>query len=211
MLDDSLAQAPIIPLVQADDPATALNIVRALQEGGLHIMEVVLRTDAALDNLQAVAEGAPDAITGAGTVLSLDQAQEVRRRGAQFIVSPGLNDDIVRFCQGEDIPIFPGTVTATEVQRAHNLGLRRVKFFPANLSGGAPMLKSFSSVFRDMRFMPTGGVSPDNLRDYLSIPAVIACGGSWLTPADAIAAGDWGKITTLAKEAVALARTIRGS
>lgn len=210
MLEDAIAQAPVIPIVQAEDSETAVRIVAALQAGGLDVIEVVLRTDAAFECMSAILERVPDAITGAGTVLSLEQAQEAHRRGAQFIVSPGLDEEVVRFCQQQKLPVYPGTITPGEVQRAWNLGLRQVKFFPAGLAGGVPMLKAFSSVFRDMRFMPTGGVSADNLKDYLALPAVLACGGSWLTPTDAIAAGDYGRITELAKEAVAIARAARG-
>jgi len=140
------------------------------------------------------------------TVISADQSQEVIRRGASFIVSPGLDPASVKVAQDADIPILPGVSTATELQQAWNLGLRTVKLFPASLVGGPKMLKALSSVFRDVRFMPTGGVNPQTLADYLAVPAVLACGGSWLTPKDAIAAGDFTAITTLAKEAIALAQ-----
>lgn len=196
--------------MQAEEPDTAVKTVAALQAGGLDIIEVVLRTDAAMACLEAVAEKAPDAIVGAGTVLSVEQAEEALRRGARFIVSPGLSEDVVRFCQSRALDVFPGAVTAGEVQRAWNLGLRTVKFFPAGLSGGAPMLKALSSVFRDMHFMPTGGVSAANLKDYLAVPAVVACGGSWLTPQKEIAAGNFDAVTQLAREALSLAREARG-
>lgn len=209
MLADKLRQAPVVPLVQADDPETAIKTVAALQAGGLDVIEVVLRTDAAMDCLEAIAKDAADAIVGAGTVLSEEQAKEAARRGAKFIVSPGLNEDVVRFCQSRELDIFPGTATATEVQRAWNLGLRIVKFFPASLAGGTPMLKALSSVFRDMRFMPTGGVSAGNLKEYLDVPSVIACGGSWLTPQKEIASGNFDAVTQLAREAVSLARDAR--
>ncbi len=206
MLADQLKQAPVVPLIQADDPAVALKTVDALQAGGLNIIEVVLRTDAALDCLEAIAAANTGAVVGAGTVLSLNQAQEVLKRGAQFIVSPGLNDDVVHFCQEKEIDVFPGVNTPSEVQRAWNLGLRIVKFFPAGLAGGVPMIKALSSVFRDMQFMPTGGVNAANLSEYLSLPSVIACGGSWLTPQKEIAKGNFGVVTSLAKEALANAK-----
>lgn len=209
MLADKLSQAPVVPLVQADDPETAMKTVASLQAGGLDIIEVVLRTDAAMNCLEAIAKGASNAVVGAGTVLSVGQAEEAARRGAKFIVSPGLNEDVVHFCQSQELDVFPGTATASEVQRAWNLGLRIVKFFPAGLSGGAPMLKALSSVFRDMRFMPTGGVSADNLKDYLDVPSVIACGGSWLTPQKEIAAGNFDAVTQLAREALSSARDAR--
>jgi len=202
----SLETKRVVPLVQSDDPKTALKISEALLEGGLDVLEVVLRTDKALDCLEAIAKEFPKAHVGAGTVLSAEQSREVIRRGASFIVSPGLDPASVTVANEADIPILPGISTATELQQAWNLGLRTVKFFPASLVGGPKMLKALSSVFRDVRFMPTGGVKPTNLNEYLSIPAVLVCGGSWLTPADAIAAGDFGKITQLAKDAINIAK-----
>jgi len=202
----SLEAKRVVPLVQSDDPKTALKISEALLVGGLDVLEVVLRTDAAMDCLQAIAKEFPHAHVGAGTVLSADQSKEVIRRGASFIVSPGLGTASVAVAADAGIPILPGISTATELQQAWNLGLRTVKLFPASLVGGPKMLKALASVFRDVRFMPTGGVSPTNLSDYLDIPAVLACGGSWLTPKDAIAKGDFAAITQLAKDAIAIAQ-----
>jgi len=204
-LIQSLEAKRVVPLVQSDDPKTALKISEALLEGGLDVLEVVLRTDAALDCLEAIAREFPKAHVGAGTVLSADQSREVIQRGASFIVSPGLDATSVEVANAADIPILPGVSTATELQRAWNMGLRTVKLFPASIVGGPKMVKALASVFRDVRFMPTGGVSPANLKDYLSVPAVLACGGSWLTPKAAIDARDFGAITTLAKDAVKLA------
>lgn len=206
-LIQSLEAKRVVPLVQSDDPKIALKISEALLEGGLDVLEVVLRTDAALDCLEAIAKEFPKAHVGAGTVLSADQSQEVIRRGASFIVSPGLDEASVEAANAAGIPILPGISTATELQQAWNMGLRTVKLFPASIVGGPKMVKALSSVFRDVRFMPTGGVNPANLIDYLSMPAVLACGGSWLTPKDAIAAGNFGAITTLAKDAIALAHS----
>lgn len=194
----------VVPLVQADDPDTAVKISAALIEGGLTVLEVVLRTDEALRCLEVIAAEFPDVHVGAGTVLSAEQAKEVIARGASFIVSPGLDDASVEVAQAASTPIFPGIATPTELQHAWNLGLRAVKFFPAGQFGGVATLKALASVFRDVRFMPTGGVSAKNLRDYLALPAVLACGGSWLTPADAVADGNYERITELAVEAVAL-------
>ncbi len=210
MIADRLKAAPVVPLVQADDVDVAVKTALALQAGGLHVIEVVLRTKAALDCLEAIAQRVPEAIVGAGTVLSAEQAAEARGRGAQFIVSPGLDEGVVEFCQSNGLEVFPGTVTASEVQRAWNLGLRTVKFFPAELSGGVPMLKALSSVFGQMSFMPTGGVSSGNLKDYLAVPSVIACGGSWLTPQHEIDAGDYEAVTALAYDAVRHAGEVRG-
>lgn len=198
----SLQEAPVVPLIGSDDPEQAVDIARALADGGLRVLEIVLRTDRAIECLQAVAQRVSGTVAGAGTVLNAEQAEAAVVAGARFIVSPGLDDGVIEVARARGLPVFPGVATATEVQRAWNLGLDTVKFFPASIAGGVPALKALSSVFRSMRFMPTGGVSAENLGDYLSIPAVIACGGSWLTPADAIAAGDYRRVTALAREAM---------
>ena len=209
-LAQRLQSAPVVPLVGEDDPDTAVAVTRALAAGGLTVIEVVMRSDNAQKGMEAILDETEGLLVGAGTVLTLEQAKSVVASGAQFIVCPGLVDSIAEYCLAENIPIYPGTMTAGEVQRAYAMGLREVKFFPASLAGGVPMLKAYSSVFRDMRFMPTGGVSPGNLAEFLAVPSVIACGGSWLTPKDAIAAGRFDEITTLAGEAIAIARTARG-
>jgi len=203
----TLEQTPVVPLVQSEDPKTAVEISRALIAGGLTVLEVVLRTDEAMICMEEIVKAFPDAHVGAGTVITPDQARAVIARGAKFVVSPGLNAEIVKICQDAGIPILPGIVTATELTQAYNLGLRIVKFFPAGLSGGPKMLKTLSSVFRDVRFMPTGGVSAASLQDYLAVPSVLACGGSWLTPETAVQAGDFGAITKLAQDAIALAQS----
>jgi 2-dehydro-3-deoxyphosphogluconate aldolase/(4S)-4-hydroxy-2-oxoglutarate aldolase len=187
-INNLLAESPVVPLVQADDPAVAVSTSRALAAGGLN------------ECLRAVADEVPETIAGAGTVLSASQAMAALEHGAKFIVSPGLD---------EGVPVYPGTMTPGEVQRAFNLGLDVVKFFPASIAGGVPALKALGSVFRTMKFMPTGGISAGNLADFLAVPSVLACGGSWLTPGDAIAAGDFDKVTALAAAAVEIARQAR--
>jgi 2-dehydro-3-deoxyphosphogluconate aldolase/(4S)-4-hydroxy-2-oxoglutarate aldolase len=209
MLAETIAKAPVVPLIQADDPAVAVKTVNALDAGGLKVIEVVFRTDAAAECLEEIAKVCKNSVVGAGTILTVEQAEDAVKRGATFIVSPGLDEGVVKFCQSKNIEVFPGTVTASEVQQAWNLGLRTVKFFPASLAGGVPMLKAFGSVFRGMRFMPTGGVSAANLKDYLAVPAVIACGGSWLTPQADIDAGNFEAVTALAKEAMEIAKAAR--
>ncbi|MDJ0906415.1 MAG: bifunctional 4-hydroxy-2-oxoglutarate aldolase/2-dehydro-3-deoxy-phosphogluconate aldolase [Woeseiaceae bacterium] len=206
----ALESCPVVPLVQADDAGVAVNVSQALAAGGLTVAEVVLRTDRALDCLRAVADEVPDMIAGAGTVLTAGQARQAIDHGAKFVVSPGLDDAVVATCQEAGVPIYPGVYTPSEIQHAVNLGLDVVKFFPASIAGGVQALKAFAGVFRTMRFMPTGGISPDNLAEYLAIPAVLACGGSWLTPADAIAAGEFETITRLAEEALSAAADARG-
>lgn len=205
-----LETAPVVPLVVPDDADTAIKTAQALVDGGLTVIEVVLRTSAAVECLGEVVKAIPEAIVGAGTVLSERQAAEVVFAGAQFIVSPGLYAPVVDYAKSARLPIFPGIATASEAQNAWNMGLRSLKFFPGSLAGGPAMLKALGSVFRDVKFMPTGGVSAANLADYLALPMVLACGGSWLTPKSAIAEGNYQVITDLAAEAVAIAKNVRG-
>jgi 2-dehydro-3-deoxyphosphogluconate aldolase/(4S)-4-hydroxy-2-oxoglutarate aldolase len=206
-----LASFPVVPLVQAEEPALAVEISRALTAGGLGVAEIVFRTDRAVECLRAVADEVPEMVAGAGTVLTAEQAQHAIDSGARFVVSPGVNEAVVATCQQADIPVYPGTYTPTDIQHAFNLGLDVVKFFPASIAGGIPAIKAMSSVFRGMRFMPTGGISADNLAEYLAVPAVIACGGSWLTPSEAINARDFAAITKLAEEAMEIARKATGN
>ncbi len=208
-LHKRLEQAPVVPLVVPDDPETAIKTAQALVAGGLTVVEVVLRTSAAIECLGEIVRAVPEAIVGAGTVLSERQAAEVVFAGAQFIVSPGLYAPVVEYANSARLPVFPGVATASEAQNAWNMGLRSLKFFPASLAGGPAMLKAIGSVFKDVKFMPTGGVSAGNLSDYLALPNVLACGGSWLTPKSAIAEGNYQIITDLAAEAVAIARSVR--
>lgn len=209
-LSKILRSVPVVPLVQSDDPRIAVQISRALVAGGLTVVELVLRTDRALECLKAVAEEVPEMVAGAGTVLTAAQAEAALDAGARFIVSPGLDDAVVGVAQQHGIAVYPGIMTPGELQRAVNLGLEVVKFFPASLAGGVPMLKALASVFRNVRFMPTGGISPANLAEYLAIPSVVACGGSWLTPAEAINAGNFAQITELARQALVTAKQAQG-
>ncbi len=210
LIQQRLSTAPIVPLVQAADPDVAVQTANALAAGGLTVVEVVFRTAEALQCLAAVSTSCDKVIVGAGTVLDVSQAKAAIEAGAKFLVSPGLNEDVVKLAVARNIDVFPGVSTATEAMHAWNLGLRTVKFFPAGQAGGTAMIKALGSVFGEMKFMPTGGVSAANLADYLALPSVIACGGSWLTPKESIAAGDYEVITNLAREAVAIAAKIRG-
>lgn len=211
MQANTLEVSPVVPLVQAEDPAIAIGIAEALKAGGLTTIEVVLRTDAAMNCMEAIIQNVEGVTVGAGTVLTSEQVSEAIGRGAQFVVSPGLNLRVIEACKVHNMNVYPGVVTPSEVQLAWSIGLRTVKFFPAGLAGGPPMLKALSSVFRGMRFMPTGGVSASNLKDFLTIPSVIACGGSWLTPQAEIDAGNFNAITALAREALALADEARSN
>ena len=200
-----LARAPVVPLVGPDDAESGSRTAQALVDGGLTVVEVVLRTPAAIDCLGEIARNVPGAIIGAGTVITPDQAEKVIMAGAKFIVCPGLHEPIVRLAQEAGLPIFPGISTATEAQAAYNLGVRTMKLFPASLVGGVPMLKALGAVFKDVKFMPTGGVSAANLAEFLAVPSVVACGGSWLTPKAEIEKGNYAAVTALAAEAVAIA------
>ena len=208
MSDEILARldkAPVVPLVGPEDAESGTRTAQALMDGGLTVVEVVLRTPAAIDCLGDIARNVPDAIIGAGTVLTPEQARAVIDAGAKFIVCPGLQEPIVRMAQEAGLPIFPGISTATEAQNGWNMGLRTMKFFPASLAGGIPMLKALGAVFKGAKFMPTGGISAGNLAEYLAQPSVIACGGSWLTPKADIEKGNYAAVTALAAEAVAIA------
>ena len=204
-----LRDAPVIPLIQASDTAVAIETATALAAGGLNVQELVLRTPNALECLAGIARSRPDIVVGAGTVLDADLAERSIAAGARFLVSPGLDEGVVEAGNAHGVPVLPGVATASEAQRAVNLGLTTVKFFPATLAGGVPMLKALASVFGNLRFVPTGGVSAANLADFLALPAVLACGGSWLTPAAEIDGGNFDAITGLAREALALAARTR--
>lgn len=207
---EALRNQAVVPVVVIEDADKAVPLAEALLQGGLPIIEVTMRTAAAPEAIANIAAKVPEAVIGAGTVLSADQVRLARDSGSKFVVSPGLHEDVVSTCESNGLPIFPGVATATELQAAWNMGLRTLKFFPAGQAGGVAMLKALSSVFRDVAFMPTGGVSAANLSDYLSLPSVVAVGGSWLTPADRIAEGDFAAIQALASEASMLAGSIRG-
>jgi 2-dehydro-3-deoxyphosphogluconate aldolase / (4S)-4-hydroxy-2-oxoglutarate aldolase len=206
-----LTASPVIPLIQADNVASAIAIAQALQAAGMPLVEVVQRTDQSLQCLEGIANALPDLVVGAGTVLSSAQAASCADAGAKFIVSPGLDEGVVNVATARGLDAIPGVMTPTELQHAHNLGLRTVKFFPASTAGGIGALNALASVFRDMRFIPTGGVSAADLGEYLSQRSVIACGGSWMTPRDAIATRDFERVTALAAEALEIARNAKAS
>jgi 2-dehydro-3-deoxyphosphogluconate aldolase/(4S)-4-hydroxy-2-oxoglutarate aldolase len=209
LIEAQLQSLPVVALIQAEDTAVAVATARALVAGGLPVLEVVMRTAAALACINAIVAQVEGAIVGAGTVLNAAHVHAAADAGAEFIVSPGLSQAVVTASQSLGLPVYPGISTASEAQSAFNMGLKTVKFFPASLAGGVPMIKALSSVFRSLRFMPTGGISAANLAEYLAVPAVIACGGSWLTPAAAIQAGDYAQVTKLATEAAAIAAAAR--
>ncbi len=207
-IQKSLKDFGVVPVIVIEDPKDAKPLCQALIDGGLPVAEITLRTDCALEAITKASE-VDGMLVGAGTVLNATHAKQTIEAGAQFLVSPGLDKDSVCVAQKSAIPLIPGTTTATEIQMAWNYGLRMVKFFPAELSGGAKAVKGLSAVFRDMQFFPTGGISEANLADYYSCPAVQVCGGSWIAPEKLIAAGDFGKIEKRAKDAVTLVQKTR--
>ena len=207
--DAALQVVPVIPVIVLQSSEHAAPVAEALIEGGIPIFEITLRTAAGLPSIEEVAKKFPDALTGAGTVLNESQARQAIDAGSRFIVSPGWDDGVVEMAQAAGIPVVPGVATASEVQRAYNHGLRVLKLFPAGIAGGIPMLKALSSVYSEVGFVPTGGVSADNLTDFLALPNVKAVGGSWLTPAQAIAEGRFEEITRLANEARKIAADVR--
>jgi 2-dehydro-3-deoxyphosphogluconate aldolase/(4S)-4-hydroxy-2-oxoglutarate aldolase len=197
--------APIIPVLVVDDVAHAAALARALVAGGLPALEVTLRTKAALDVIAAMAEVA-GGVVGAGTLLTPADVKAAKAAGARFGVSPGATDTLLDACEDEGLPLLPGAATATEAMRLLERGYRVQKFFPAEAAGGAPFLKSLASPLPQIRFCPTGGVSPDNAESYLSLPHVICARGSWVAPKDMVANGDWAGIEALARTAAALPR-----
>lgn len=204
-----ISETGIIPVVKIDSADDAVPLARALKNGGLSCAEVTFRTDAAEESIRRIAKEFPDFFIAAGTVLTTSQADAAMNAGAAFVVSPGLNPEVVKHCNAKGYPIIPGVCTPTEVESAMSLGLTYLKFFPAEAAGGVKMIKAMSAPYTKVRFMPTGGIGVGNLADYLNCKAVYACGGSWMVPANLIAEGRFDEIEKLTAEAVALLKEIR--
>ena len=205
-----IEEAGIIPVVVIDDIKDALPLMNALVEGGIPAAEVTFRTEAAEEALKIMIEAHPEALIGAGTILSTEQAERAINAGAKFIVSPGFNPSVVDYCIERNITVIPGTVTPTEIEMALSKGLNTVKFFPAEAFGGLKMIKALSQPYNNVRFMPTGGINKENIADYLENDHIIACGGSYMVKKDLINAGDFEKIKELTKEAHDTVLKIRG-
>ena len=205
---DPLALAshgPVIPVIVIERAEHAVSMARALFEGGVRVLEVTLRTPAALAAIAAIAQSIPDVIVGAGTVRSDADARAALAAGARFAVSPGFSPRVAAACRETGLALLPGVATASEVMLAADHGFRFLKFFPASAAGGTAMLKAWASVFADVSFCPTGGITADSAPDYLALANVKVVGGSWLTPPDALAAADWPRVERLAREAAGLA------
>jgi len=207
---EQIQKMGIIPVVVIDDVKDAEPLAKALCEGGLPCAEVTFRTAAAEESIRIMAEKFPEMLIGAGTVLTTDQVDRAVAAGAKFIVSPGTNPKVVKYCVEKNIPITPGTCTPSEVEQALEHGLEVVKFFPAEQAGGLKMIKAMAAPYVGVKFMPTGGISPENVREYLAYDRIIACGGSWMVKGDLIKAGNFDKIVELTKEAAAIVKEIRG-
>ena len=209
IIEERFEDFGVVPVVVLDDVKDALPLAKALTEGGLPCAEVTFRTEAAEESIKVMAEAYPDMVVGAGTVLTIEQVDAAVKAGAKFIVSPGFDPEIVDYCLEKEIPIFPGCVTPSEVAQAVKRGLKVVKFFPAEPAGGVAMIKAMAAPYNQLRFMPTGGIGTQNLKDYLEFNKIICCGGSWMVKADLIKNGEFDKICKLTKEAKELAKSIR--
>jgi 2-dehydro-3-deoxyphosphogluconate aldolase/(4S)-4-hydroxy-2-oxoglutarate aldolase len=201
-----MQDAPVIPVIVLHDVKHAVALARALVAGGIRMLEVTLRTPQALACLEAIAREVPEAVAGAGTVRSAADVQASLNAGARFAVSPGYTHTVGQACRNAGLPLLPGVATGSEIMAAQDDGYNELKFFPAMQAGGPAMLKAWGGPFIDVRFCPTGGVTQANAAEFLALPNVACVGGSWLTPADALAAGDWARITALAREASTLQR-----
>jgi 2-dehydro-3-deoxyphosphogluconate aldolase/(4S)-4-hydroxy-2-oxoglutarate aldolase len=196
-----MQDAAVIPVIVLTDVAQAVQMARALVAGGIRMLEVTLRTPQALACIEAIARDVPEAVVGAGTVRNVADAQASAMAGARFIVSPGYTSKLGQACRDVGLPLLPGVATGAEIMMAQDDGLNELKFFPALQAGGCAMLKAWSGPFGDVRFCPTGGVTAANAVDFLALPNVVCVGGSWLTPPDALARGDWAQVTALAFQA----------
>eukprot|EP00919_Chromeraceae_sp_WS-2016_P048747 GHVR01115377.1.p1 GENE.GHVR01115377.1~~GHVR01115377.1.p1 ORF type:complete len:214 (-),score=36.48 GHVR01115377.1:492-1133(-) len=204
--EEIFSQGPVVPVLVIKDVEHAVPLAKALIAGGIRVLEVTLRTEAALEVIAKIAKEVPEAIIGAGTVTNRKQLQQVIDAGAKFAISPGMTTDLLKAGNEGSIALIPGISSISELMTAVDHGYTHLKFFPAEASGGVKALKAIGGPFPDIKFCPTGGISPSNYNDYLALPSVRCAGGSWLAPEEAMINGDWDKITELAKQAVAGAK-----
>lgn len=205
-----IQETGIVPVVVLDDVKDAEPLAKALCDGGLPCAEVTFRTPAAEESIRIMSEKFPDMFVGAGTVLTTEQVDRAVAAGAKFIVSPGLNPKIVKYCVEKGITITPGCANPSDIEQALEYGLNVVKFFPAEQAGGLAYIKAIAAPYVDVKFMPTGGINPQNVKDYLAYDRIVACGGSWMVKGDLIKSGNFEKITALVKEAVEIVKESRG-
>jgi 2-dehydro-3-deoxyphosphogluconate aldolase/(4S)-4-hydroxy-2-oxoglutarate aldolase len=208
---EKIQEIGIVPVVVLNDAKDAKPLAEALVQGGLPCAEVTFRTAAAEESIRIMSEEYPEMLIGAGTVLTTEQVDRAVAAGAKFIVSPGLNPKVVKYCIEKGVPVTPGTCTPSEVEQAIELGLDVVKFFPAEPAGGLKMIKAMAAPYVGMKFMPTGGINQNNVREYLAYDRILACGGSWMVKGSLIDAGEFDKIKELTKEAVEIVKESRGN
>ncbi len=208
-IEQRLATLRIIPVVTIDDPKSALPLGKALIDGGLPVCEITFRTEAAFESIKVISNELPEILIGAGTVLTVEQVDKAITAGADFIVSPGFNPRIVDYCLDRGHCVFPGVNSPTQVEMGLERGLRVLKFFPAEVSGGIAMLKALAGPYGDVRFIPTGGIDAANVARYMALRTVVACGGSWMVKTPLVAEGQFDKIRRLTLEAVEVANGIR--
>lgn len=209
-LHEQLQKIGIVPVIALDDAKDAKPLAKVLCEGGLPCAEVTFRTAAAEESIRIMSQEFPEMLVGAGTVLTTEQVDRAVNAGAKFIVSPGLNEKVVTYCLSKNIPIVPGVVTPSEIEKALELGLAVVKFFPAEPSGGLAMIKALAAPYGQLMFMPTGGINEKNVTDYLKFGKILACGGSWMVKKDLINEGKYDEILEMTKKAAAIVKEIRG-
>ncbi|GAA9905480.1 bifunctional 4-hydroxy-2-oxoglutarate aldolase/2-dehydro-3-deoxy-phosphogluconate aldolase [Helicobacter pylori] len=196
--------SPIIPVVVIENIKDAVPLAQSLVEGGIHIIEVTLRSSCALEAIELIAKNVPKMRVGAGTILNLTQLEQAQNRGAEFLISPGLTIKLLEYAKKKDMPLIPGVSSSSEVMQALELGYSALKFFPAEYCGGVKLLNAFNGPFKGVKFCPTGGISADNMRSYLNLENVLCVGGSWLTPKNLIQNKEWDKITEICKQSLAL-------
>ena len=206
-IESILKLSPVIPVLTIEDAGDAVPMISALHEGGLRVFEITLRTPQSLAAIEAVARALPDAVVGAGTVLNARDFNQARDAGARFIVSPGLSDGVLSAAKASTLAFLPGVVTPGEIMRGQDAGLTHFKFFPAEPSGGTKMLEAFAGPFAQVRFCPTGGLTPENAPSYLALSNVVCIGGTWLAPKNLVAEHDWSQITERARAASRLRET----
>jgi len=197
-----MSLSPIVPVIEIHDVAQSIDLAHALMEGGINVLEITLRTAAAIDSIALLAKEVPDAIIGAGTVLNPTALKQVRDAGATFALSPGYSKPLLESANELDFPLIPGITTGSEIMQCMDLGYTHFKLFPATSVGGIPLLKSFGGPFQDARFCPTGGVNVDNFQDFLALDNVLCVGGSWVAPSKLVQSGDFDQITAITKEAL---------
>ncbi len=196
--------SPIVPVVVIENIKDAVSLAQSLIEGGIHIIEVTLRSSCALEAIELIAKNVPKMRVGAGTILNPTQLEQAQNRGAEFLISPGLTIKLLEYAKKKDMPLIPGVSSSSEVMQALELGYSALKFFPAEYCGGVKLLNAFNGPFKGVKFCPTGGISADNMRSYLNLENVLCVGGSWLTPKNLIQNKEWDKITEICKRSLAL-------